>query len=310
MVRRWTKRSRNSLLTRSIVNLPSIAVVTPSFNQAPYLEAAIRSVLDQGYTPLEYVVMDGGSTDGSVEILERYNSQLAFWSSGKDDGQYDAVGKGLAKTKGEIMGWLNSDDAYLPGSLSMVGEIFAQFPEIEWLTTLYPVHWDDQGRPVRADFVRGFNRDGFFAGEYLPAPGELSFGYIQQESAFWRRSLWERAGGQIDPTFRLAGDFALWAQFYKHAELVGVAAPLGGFRLHRDSRISWAEEAYRAEAVRVLEHYGGHRPALWRKPLREIGRRAPVAVHRFLASTGTVRRARAVRWDIYGGGWRLEESFI
>src|SRR5688500_8895612 len=254
MAKRSMKRTPNFLLTRPIVKLPSIAVVTPSFNQAPYLEAAIRSVLDQGYPRLEYVVMDGGATDGSVAILQRSDAQLAFWSSGKDDGQYDAVGKGLGRTSGEIMGWMNSDDAYLPGALSMAGEIFAQFPEIEWLTTLYPVHWDDRGRPIRVDHIPGFNREGFFAGEYLPAPGEFSFGYIQQESAFWRRSLWERAGGRIDPTFRLAGDFALWAQLFKHAELVGVAAPLAGFRIHPDQRIAWALSAYREECERVLVH--------------------------------------------------------
>jgi hypothetical protein len=192
----------------------------------------------------------------------------------------------------------------------MVGEIFARFPEIEWLTTLYPVHWDDLGRPVRVDSVPGFNRDGFFAGEYLPTPGEFSFGYIQQESTFWRRSLWERAGSQIDPLFRLAGDFALWAQFFQHAGLVGVAAPLAGFRIHRDQRIAWALSAYRQECERVLVHYGGRRLARWRKQAREIARRTPVALHPLLAGTGMVRRARAVRWDMYGAGWQLEEYSI
>src|SRR5688572_14472090 len=101
--------------------------------------------------------MDGGSTDGSVEILKRYTSQLTSWTSEKDDGQYDAIVRGFSKTSGEIMGWINSDDAYVPGSFSIVGEIFGRFPEIEWLTTVYPIHWDERGRAVRVDHLRGFN---------------------------------------------------------------------------------------------------------------------------------------------------------
>jgi hypothetical protein len=298
------------LATRLIANQPSISIVTPSFNQAPFLEAAIRSVLDQNYTPLEYVVMDGGSTDGSVEILERYSSRLTAWTSEPDEGQYEAVGKGIARTKGEILGWINSDDAYLPGSLSMVGEIFARFPQIEWVTTLCPIHWDERGRPVRADHVRGFNRLSFLAGEYLPTPGAFSLGRIQQESTFWRRSLWERAGGRIDPEFPLAGDFALWAQFYQHAELVGVAAPLGGFRIHSGQKTARALARYNEEAAHALVKYGGRHAAGFQRPVREIASRMPTATQPALAALGFMHRASIVQWNLSERDWKLEKRFI
>src|SRR5687767_838449 len=170
---------------------PGIAIVIPSFNQGQYAETALRSVLDQGYRPLECVVVDGGSTDGTLEILKRYEARLTAWVSERDHGPYDAFGKGVALTSGEIIGWMNTDDAYLPGALAVVGDIFAQFSQVEWLTTLFPLHIDTRGRIIRADRTPGYNREGFLAGEYLPQPGAFSLGYIQQESTFWRRSLWE-----------------------------------------------------------------------------------------------------------------------
>ncbi len=291
-------------------HVPSLSVVTPSFNQAAFLESTIRSVLDQGYAPLEYVVMDGGSTDGSVAIIERHGARLASWSSARDGGQYDAVSKGFARTSGEIMGWLYSDDAYLPGALSIVGEIFAQFPEIEWLTTLFPINWDTRGRAVRQEELRGFSAVALLAGEHLPEPGSFSLGHLQQESTFWRRSLWERAGGRIDPDFPLAGDFALWAQFARHAEPFGLAAPLGGFRLHDMQKTASRYAEYQAEALRALVKYGGHRASAACRPLREVAIRCPVAMHRTLSRLGLLRRAQIVRWQVPGGGWKIEERFI
>ena len=107
---------------------PSISVVIINLNLASYLEEAIRSVLDQGYPNLELVVVDGGSTDGSVEVIEGYAEQIKWWVSEKDEGQYDAVEKGFAQTSGEIMAWLNSDDKYLPRGLWEIGKIFQRLP--------------------------------------------------------------------------------------------------------------------------------------------------------------------------------------
>src|SRR5258708_5296321 len=113
---------------------PSISIITPSYNQVSFLEETIQSVLQQDYPNLEYVIIDGGSTDGSVEIIQKYADRLTHWVSEPDGGQYDAVNRGFQYTRGEIMAYINSDDKYTPWAFSVVGEIFESLPEIEWLT--------------------------------------------------------------------------------------------------------------------------------------------------------------------------------
>src|SRR5438132_13711050 len=105
--------------------VPRITVVTPSFNQAEFLERTLRSVLDQGYPNLEYVVIDGGSTDGSVDTIRRYADRLAYWVAQPDSGQYDAINKGFQRTSGEVMAWINSDDKYAPWAFAVAAEVFA-----------------------------------------------------------------------------------------------------------------------------------------------------------------------------------------
>src|SRR3989442_6408876 len=114
--------------------LPLISIVTPSFNKGRFRRETMQSVLSQDYPALEYVVVDGGSTDGSADLIREQAGRLAWWASEKDAGQYDAINKGFARTSGEVMAWLNSDDKYTPWALAVVGEIFAQLPEVQWLT--------------------------------------------------------------------------------------------------------------------------------------------------------------------------------
>jgi glycosyltransferase involved in cell wall biosynthesis len=236
---------------------PTLSIVTPSYNQGQFLEDAIRSVILQEYPNLEYVVIDGGSSDGSVEMIKKYQSRLAYWTSGPDKGQYDAINKGFEKTSGEIMGWLNSDDKFTPWAFSVVAEIFSSFPSIEWISTVQPLSWNRQGQAMAIMFSGGFNRTSFLKGGNLPTPGSFGRRFIQQESTFWRRSLWERAGGRLDTSLQLAADFELWARFYRHADLYGVLTPLGGFRSHGDQKSVLQAEAYMEEAARVLKQYGG-----------------------------------------------------
>lgn len=232
--------------------LPRLSVVTPSFNQAPFLAECIESVLSQGYPGLEYVVMDGGSTDGSQEIIRRYEKHLTYWQSQPDGGHYAAVNAGFARTSGEVMAWLNSDDKYPQGALLRVGWLFATKPEVRWLTGRALI-WNRDGlaealetgsmRRSAADFVGGAFEDPF----------------IQQESTFWRRSLWDEAGGRVAAELRLAGDLELWVRFFRTAPLYPVEALLGGFRQHGAQRSVEQREEYLREARQVLERERGRR---------------------------------------------------
>jgi glycosyltransferase involved in cell wall biosynthesis len=204
---------------------PRISLVTPVFNSARYLEAAIRSVLSQGYPNLEYIIVDGGSTDGSLAIISRYESQLRSWISEPDRGMYDAINKGFARSSGELMGWISATDMLHAGSLFVVGGVFQTFPEVEWITGR-PTGFNDDGMAVEVLQLRRWSRMAFLAGANR---------YIQQESTFWRRSLWERAGSRVDDSRRNASDFELWLRFFRYAKLYSVDALIGGFRSHPDS---------------------------------------------------------------------------
>jgi hypothetical protein len=290
----------------------TISIVTPSFNQAAYLEAAMRSVLDQDYPHLQYVVMDGGSDDGSVEIIGRYDDRLTLWCSERDAGQYDAINRGFARTDGQIMAWLNSDDVYLPWALSTVAEIFAAFPQVQWLTTLYPMTIDPTGRPIACDFVDGYSRRDFFDGAFLPGAFRHARGFIQQESCFWRRSLWEKAGGRIDPAYPLAGDFALWASFFRHAELYAAALPLSCFRRHNQQRSSQQRQRYLEEARSALRRYRHGRSPGRLAAVRQLARQwlLPPPLRRRLAAGGLLRTPHQ-HWCVYdadAAAWRIVES--
>lgn len=204
---------------------PKVSVVTPVFNSARYLEQAMVSVLNQGYPNLEYSVVDGGSTDGSLEIIRKYQDRLHWWVSEPDRGMYDALNKGFARSSGEVMGWISATDLLHAGSLFVVSSVFTTFPQVEWITGR-PTVLNETGMIVGVMRLRRWSRLRFLAGANR---------HIQQESTFWRRSLWERAGSQVDASRRNASDFELWVRFFRYARLYSVDALIGGFRLHGDS---------------------------------------------------------------------------
>lgn len=225
---------------------PRITVVTVNYNLSEFLEEAMRSVLDQGYPNLEYIVVDGGSTDGSVDIIRKYEDQLAWWVSEPDEGQYHALQKGLSRATGEIMCWLNSDDLFHHRSLFAVAEIFTTFPEVDWLMG-FPTEYAPNGTAVHRitlPWARWSRR------RYL----SYDFQFIQQESTFWRRSLWEKAGSRLDTSLALAGDMELWARFFRHARLYTTMTLLGGFRYRGgDQRSRTQMQAYLDECRTVVQ---------------------------------------------------------
>lgn len=284
--------------------LPRISIVTPSYNQAQYLESTIQSVLTQGYPNLEYVIIDGGSTDGSIDIIRRYESQLAYWTSEPDQGQYDALNKGFTRTTGEIMAYINSDDMYTRWAFAIVADIFATLPEVDWLTTLCPLFWDSAGRAVRVERLRGFSRQGFLRGEHLPKGRWYTSGLIQQESTFWRRSLWERSGGRFDASLALAGDFELWARFFQHADVYGVPTPLGGFRRHGVQKSAHHLEKYYTEALAVLARSGGAPRGKWASAL--AGWLARTLSPDFARRLGLAPPVKRFRFDETRQAWEIE----
>jgi len=230
---------------------PSIALVTPSYNQNKYLEGTIKSVISQNYPNLEYIIIDGGSIDGSLKTIEKYKSHLAYWTTGSDAGQYDAIQKGFEHSSGEIMGYINSDDVFFPWTLQVVGEIFSTFPQIEWLTSSRPCA---TGSSVSFPIVHThYNRSHRW---FLTTRGKLLEirGFMQQEATFWRRSLWEKSGSRLDTELHYAGDFELWSRFYLYAIPVTVDIPLAMFRIHKEQKTSQMK-AYILEANQIITKY-------------------------------------------------------
>lgn len=225
--------------------LPTLSIVTPSYNQAAFLEECIDSVLSQGYPNLEYVIMDGGSTDGSIEIIKKYEKYLTYWQSRPDGGQYQAINEGFRHTSGEIMTWLNSDDKFHPFAFAKAASVFMTNAEVQWLTGRHN-HWDTAGRLCWFDdhsqvLSRRKHLNGFFDKPF-----------IQQEGTFWRRSLWQASGGGVATGLELAADLELWMRFFRLTRLYVVDTLLAGFRVHENQKSALHNKRYYAEAQGII----------------------------------------------------------
>lgn len=251
---------------------PTISIVTPSFNQKYYLEETIKSVLSQKYDYLEYIIIDGASTDGSIDIIKKYSNYLKYWISEKDNGQYDAINKGFKRSTGDIMAWINSDDIYLPSTFSLVGEIFKSFPEVNWISSMYPLQIDNMGRIINCRYNYGYSYKSFLLGEFLPNCGWGSIGYIQQDCTFWRRSVWENCGSYINTSYNYAGDFELWSRFFNKYKLVGINTPLSAFRIHSKQKTYLNTSSYNSEAISIFKNSGGNPAGILKSTLRKIFR--------------------------------------
>ena len=220
---------------------PRITVVTPSFNQAAFLEETLRSVHEQGYPNLEHIVVDGGSTDGSVDLIRQFEPKLAYWVSEPDRGQCHAINKGMTRATGEIACWLNSDDTLEPGSLYAVAEHFLQNPD--WGALVGGSRCvDERGRTIdlrtrqvvtgdpEAEAIRWCCREK--GSECLTC---WSRDWFSQPSTFWRRRVWEQVGG-LDETLNYSMDYELWRRMAKVTEIHPVQDVLATYRFHSEAK--------------------------------------------------------------------------
>lgn len=205
----------------SLANPPTVTVVTPSLNQGQFIAETLASVLDQGYPALEYIVQDGGSSDQTRSILEHHQRRLTAWRSEPDAGQAQAINRGFAGTRGQIMAWLNADDLLLPGALSHVAAYFERHPEVE-VVYGQRVILDAQGQEIGRWILPRHDSRVLQWADFIP-----------QETLFWRRSLWERVGGAVDERFDFAMDWDLLLRFQAAgARFACLPRFLGAFRVH------------------------------------------------------------------------------
>jgi glycosyltransferase involved in cell wall biosynthesis len=227
---------------------PKISIITPSYNQGQFLEQTIQSVLGQNYPSLEYVVIDGGSTDRTIEILSKYENYL-YWISERDRGQSHALNKGLRKTSGEIIGFLNADDLYEPGALWAVGEYFMCHSDSAWLTGKCRII-DQNGRDVRmliSLYKYAWLCLGISAALFL-------LNYLSQPATFWTREIVERVGS-FDETLCYTMDYDYWLRLRKTYELIFLDRSLACFRIHPASKSGSTTYAQFEEQFKVVQRY-------------------------------------------------------
>lgn len=224
---------------------PKVTIVTPSLNQGRFLEETIRSVLLQGYTDLEYIIVDGGSGDGTVDIIRRYEQWLSWWVSEPDKGQPDAINKGFSRSTGEMMAWLNSDDTYSRNALACAMTYFAENPACE---IMYGEAWhtDEQGHRLRPC-------------RYVTDPISrrliVNVDPIVQPTTFWRRDLWHRTG-KLDTNLIWGFDWEFYIRAHMQAKVHYVPEFLANYRLHSSMKTQ-ASQARHAELAGITRRYGG-----------------------------------------------------
>ncbi|HEY2980271.1 MAG TPA: glycosyltransferase family 2 protein, partial [Anaerolineales bacterium] len=259
-----------------------VSIITPSFNQAAYLEETMRSVLDQEDARLEYIVVDGGSEDGSLDIIRKHADRLAYWMSEKDAGQAEAINKGMARARGEIVAWLNSDDYYLPGVIEQARKAFELHPEA------LLIYGD----------MRAVDEDGRVSNEFkypqLRLEDLLCFQIIGQPSVFMRRAAFQKVGG-LDPTFHYLLDHHLWIRIAQLGPIVHVDQTWSVARYHAAAKNRARAREFGREAFRILDQ-AANVPAL-APVLTRLFRRAHASAHRvdarYLLDGGKPARAIA-----------------
>ena len=222
-----------------------VSIVTPSFNQARYIEKTIQSVLAQEYPQIEYFVLDGGSTDGTIEVIRKYTDRLAWWASEEDGGQTAAINKGFARAKGEVLAWLNSDDTYEPGAVAAAMKYLQEHPEVGMVYG-------------NCNYI---NEAGDVIGKFGAAQTDyrlLRQGYthIPQQTMFFRADLWKQVG-PLDPSFYFAMDYDLWTRIAARTQIKYVPETWADFRLHTSGKTILADDRCWPEMLQVHYRDGG-----------------------------------------------------
>lgn len=238
---------------KSIPDLPRISVITPSFNQAEFIGRTIESVLSQNYPGLEYIIMDGGSTDGTIKLLKKYKKQFK-WISRKDKGQSEAINKGLKMSTGEIVCFVNSDDYLEPGSLMKVGKFFREKKDAFILTGKCRTV-DENGREVRKLITLYKNLSlKFFCNTVLIK----IINFISQPSTFWRREICLEVG-YLDEKLHYSMDYEYWLRILVRYPLYFIDEYLSNYRVHRSSKAVTSPRTQFATQYRIIKRYSSSR---------------------------------------------------
>ena len=242
-----------------------VSIITPSYNQASYLEQTITSVLEQDYPRIEYIVIDGASTDNSVDIIRRHQNKLAYWVSEKDNGQADAINKGFARATGEVIAWLNSDDYYLAGTVSAAVKIFEEHPDV---VLIY-------GNMLAVDeHGKTFNTLNY---KQLTLEDLLCFQIIGQPAVFMRRSAWQKTGG-LDPAFHFLLDHHLWIRLAQQGKILHVPQTWAAARYHAEAKNRAKAAEFGREAFSILDYVTQEKDLA--PVLAKVDRRARASAHR------------------------------
>jgi glycosyltransferase involved in cell wall biosynthesis len=227
-----------SHISPSLKELPLITIITVVYNGAKYLEQTIQSVINQTYPNVEYIIIDGGSTDGTLDIIRKYEDYIDYWVSEPDEGMYDALNKGFRTALGNIFTWLNSDDIVYFYTLAIVYKVLTENTKVKWLTGIHS-HINSLGELIWVGhpryYFRSFIRKGYYRGDYL--------GFIQQEGTFFTCDLFKKF--YFDKNLKLAGDYKLWIDFAGSEKLYTVKTILASFRIHGQQKSSNIKEYYK-----------------------------------------------------------------
>ncbi len=253
---------------------PLVSIVTPSYNQARFLPATIESVLGQTYPNIEYIIIDGGSSDDSQQIIRRYAERLAYWVSEPDQGQTDAINKGFARANGQVLAWLNSDDTYQPNAVAEAVDYLKLHPQVG-LVYGQAGYIDEHGRQI---------------GQFPAAQTDyqrLRRGYVHipQQAAFWRADLWQQVG-PLDPSYYFAMDYDLWLRLARVSQIRYVPRLWANFRLHSGAKTIADDDRCWPEMIRIHYRDGGSRFSVIT---------AKYVLRKLLAPLVTWRRRRRVR---------------